>query len=48
MGEGAFKCSLTLISQGSARFPNVGAGAVDVWALIFVYDLMKRPQHGSQ
>ena len=25
-------------SQGSARFPNVGTGAVDVWALILVYD----------
>ena len=25
-------------SQGSARFPNVGTGAVNVWALIFVYD----------
>ena len=25
-------------SQGSARFPNVGAGAVDVWALVLVYD----------
>ena len=26
------------ISQGSARFPYVGTGAVDVWALILVYD----------
>ena len=25
-------------SQGSARFPNVGTGAVNVWALILVYD----------
>ena len=25
-------------SQGSARFPNVGTGAVDVWALVLVND----------
>ena len=25
-------------SQGSARFPNVGAGTVDMWALVLVYD----------
>ena len=25
-------------SQGSARFPNVGAGTVDVWTLVLVYD----------
>ena len=25
-------------SQGSARFPNVGTGAVDVWVLVLVYD----------
>ena len=25
-------------SQGSARFPNVGAGTVEVWTLVLVYD----------
>ena len=25
-------------SQGSARFPNVGAGTVDLWALVLIYD----------
>ena len=24
--------------QGSARFSNVGAGTVDVWTLVLVYD----------
>ena len=24
--------------QGSARLPNVGAGTLDVWALVFVDD----------
>ena len=38
MGEGALKCSFTLSPQGSARLPNVWAGAVDVRALVFVDD----------
>ena len=25
-------------SQGSARFPNVGDGTVDMWTLVLVYD----------
>ena len=29
---------LNSFPQGSARLPNVGAGAVDMWALVFVGD----------
>ena len=29
---------LNSFPQGSARLPNVGAGAVDMWALVFVDD----------
>ena len=29
---------LNSFPQGSARLPNVGAGAIDVWALVLVDD----------
>ena len=29
---------LNSFPQGSARLPNVGAGALDMWALVFVDD----------
>ena len=37
-GGRGLKMFLNSFPQGSARLPNVGAGAVDVWALVFVDD----------
>ena len=37
-GGGGFKMFFNSFPQGSARFPNVRAGAVDVRALVFVDD----------
>ena len=38
MGGGGLKMFFDSFPQGSARFPNVGTGAVDVWALVLVDD----------
>ena len=37
-GGGGFEMFLNPFPQGPARFPNVGTGAVDVWALVLVND----------
>ena len=37
-GGGGLEMFLDSFSQGSARLPNVGAGTLDVWALVFVND----------
>ena len=37
-GGGGLAMFLNSFPQGSARLPNVGAGALDVWALVFVDD----------
>ena len=37
-GEGDLKMFLDSFPQGSARLPNVGAGTLDVWTLVFVDD----------
>ena len=37
-GGGGLEMFLNSFPQGPARLPNVGAGALDVWALVFVDD----------
>ena len=37
-GGGGLEMFFDSFPQGSARLPNVGAGTLDVWALVFVDD----------
>ena len=38
IGEGAFKCSLTLSPSDLPDSPNVAAGTMDMWALVLIDD----------